>query len=233
MNQVKNLYKTVYSQIKEFLLNNDIYPGQKVPHVEIGSKLGISLTPLREAFFRLAAEGLLAHEKNRGFFLPEISLTEAKELYEVRELIEPSMAEKAAKSVTERQLGLLLRVVNDYKQKASEPYSRSRLEVDRKFHMKIMKLANNKRLAQIVNQVYDQLIIRRKLEHLSPERPYIAYQEHLEIYKALERKDPKKAGQLMRFHIKSAKKFVLGDIERRQKEFPATLRAVKELSSHK
>jgi DNA-binding GntR family transcriptional regulator len=233
MKQAKAFYKTVYIQLKEFLLNTDIYPGQKVPHVEIGSKLGISLTPLREAFFRLAAEGLLAHEENRGFFLPEISLVEAKELYEVRGLIEPYMAEKAAKSVTERQLMLLHKILDDYKQRASEPYSRSRLQVDREFHVTIMQLAHNKRLAQIVNQVYDQLIIRRKLEHLSPERPFIAYQEHVEIYRALEKKDPKRAGQLMRAHIESAKRFVLGDMERRQKEFPARLTAIKELSSHK
>jgi DNA-binding GntR family transcriptional regulator len=233
MKQAKAFYKTVYLQLKEFLLNTDIYPGQKVPHVEIGSKLGISLTPLREAFFRLAAEGLLAHEENRGFFLPEISLVEAKELYEVRRLIEPYMAEKAAKSVTERQLTLLHKILDDYKQRASEPYSRSRLQVDREFHVTIMQLAHNERLAQIINQVYDQLIIRRKLEHLSPERPFIAYQEHLEIYGALEKKDPKRAGQLMRAHIESAKRFVLGDMERRQKEFPARLTAIKELSSHK
>ncbi len=219
-----------YLQLREFLLHSDIYPGQKVPQVEIGAKLRISITPLREALFRLSAEGLLAHETNRGFFVPEISLAEAKELYEIRELIEPYMTEQTVKSITERQLTALLVILNDYKQKASEPYSRGRLQVDRRFHAEILKLANNRRLAQIVNQVFDQLIIRRKLEHLPPERPYMAYQEHLEIYRALEMKDSKRAAQLMRDHIENAKEVVLGNIERRQKELRSSLISIKEVS---
>jgi len=223
-----SLYEAAYSHIKEFLLHSNIHPGQKIPHLELGSKLGISLTPLREAFFRLSAEGLLSHQKHRGFFVPEIGLAEAEELYEVREVIEPYLVEKAAKRRTEHQLKTLQESLNAYKRMTPEPHSRTRLMVDKAFHMELFKLGDNRSLMQLLDRVFDQLIIRRKLEHLPPGRAFDAYQEHLEIYNAVDKKNAKAAGRLTRSHVRSAKKFVLGDLTQREKlHWSSELRSVR------
>ena len=67
MIKTKNISEQAYLHIRETLLNSDVYVGQKILHNELGHKLGISHTPLREAMFRLAAEGLLEHENYKGF----------------------------------------------------------------------------------------------------------------------------------------------------------------------
>lgn len=209
----------MYDRIKGYLLTSIIYPGQKIPVGEIVKKLGIGLTPMREVLFQLAVEGLLSYEKNRGFFVPGINLEEAQALYEVRELLEPYMAAKAARLITKVQLEMLGKLLNQYKPKPSEQYSRSRLQIDRAFHAEIMRIGDNKRLANIVNQVFDQLIMRRKLEDLPPQRPHVAYEEHGRIYKYLEKRDSKGASRVMRAHIRSARKAVLGDLERKYMQF--------------
>ncbi len=216
-NRVTNFSEAAYAHIKEFLLNSAYYPGQKIPHLELGKRLGISYTPLREAFFRLSAEGLLTHRNQRGFFVPEISLEEAKGLYEARELIEPYMVKKVAKTIADDRLKLLRHTLNDYMRLVHEGYTRQRLLVDKNFHIEIARLADNNKLVQILDQIYDQIIIKRQIEHLSSTRGQIAYKEHVAILKALENRDAKNANRLMRYHLEKASHFVIEDIKRRQK----------------
>ena len=100
----KSTIETTYSQIKNFLLNSDIYPGQKIPQVEICKKMGISFSPLREALIQLTTEGLLIHKNQRGFFVPQIGYEETREFYDSRILIEPYLIKEASKSMTEDKI---------------------------------------------------------------------------------------------------------------------------------
>ena len=224
----KNFSETAYLRVKEYLLHSDIYPGQKIPHLELGKRLRISLTPLRESFVRLSTEGLLSHQNQKGFFVPKISLEEAKELYEIRELIEPYMAEKAAQSMTEDQMNSLLDILNEYKKLIAGPYTRQRLLVDKRFHVEIAKWSGNKKLSQILDRIYDQIIIKRQIMHLPSHRGQAAYKEHLEVFKSLEKRDGKKAAALMKDHIRTGRDFVMGHIEQREEfEFMNMLRPIK------
>jgi DNA-binding GntR family transcriptional regulator len=221
--QSENFSEKAHLCIKEFLLSSDIYPGQKIPHLELGKRLGISLTPLREALIRLSAEGLLTHGNQRGFSVPEIDLEEAIELYEVRALIEPYTTEIATKVAAPKHIELLHRVLNDYKEVVSEPYTRKRLLVDKKFHLEIAKLTANKILLQIFEQIYDRIILKRQILNLPPGRGQAAYHEHFEILKAMEGKDAKRASRLIKDHILNGRDFVIKDIERRQTLYSSNL----------
>jgi DNA-binding GntR family transcriptional regulator len=217
--EMENPIETTYSRIKNFLLNSDIYPGQKFPHVEICKKMGISFSPLREAFIRLATEGLLIHKNQRGFFVPQISYEEAREFYDARILIEPYLVKEAAKFMTEEKLESIRNIHNSYKRMAAEPYSRNRLLVDKSFHLEILEMGGNQKLTQIVDGIFNSLIVRRTIAHLPPERPHRAYEEHFAILESLARGNGKKASQLMKYHIRMIKKFVLDNLNNRQNDF--------------
>ena len=215
----ENSIETTYSRIKNFLLNSDIYPGQKIPQVEICKKMGISFSPLREAFMILATEGLLIHKNQRGFFVPQIGYEEARELYDTRILIEPNLVKEAAKFMTEEKLESIRNIHNRYKRMAAEPYSRNRLLVDKRFHLVILEMGGNQKLTQIVDGIFNSLIVRRTIAHLPPERPYRACEEHFAIFESLAKGDGKRASQLMKEHISMIKKFVLDDLNNRQNDF--------------
>lgn len=204
-------------------MNSEVYPGQKIPHFELGKRLGISQTPLREALFRLSAEGFLTHHNQRGFFIPEISLQEAKELYEAIGLIEPYLVERATVSLPNSQLAGLRGILKEYKNLVQGPYTHKRLLADKRFHMEIVRYGNNESLTQILERIYDRAIIKRRVGPLSSTRGPMAYREHLEVLKALEARDAKKARRLMAIHIRNGSYFVISDIERRQNKELAAL----------
>lgn len=213
MIKTKNISEQAYLHIRETLLNSDVYVGQKILHNELGHKLGISHTPLREAMFRLVAEGLLEHKNYKGFSISAITLDEAREIYETREVIEPPMAKKAAGAMTAKKSAALLKILEHYKRLLSEPYNRRRLLVDKKLHMEIAMLSGNKILAQTLNLICDKLIFKSLFEKISPERGQEIVQEHSKILKALEKKDGKKAAELMRNHLLEQKHYVLKSIK--------------------
>ena len=214
--KTKNISDKAYLHIRESLLNSGVYVGQKVPHHELGQKLGISHTPLREALFRLAAEGLLVHQNNRGFSVPAITLEEAREIYEAREVIEPYLAERVAQLITATKIKSFSKILDTYQQLISDPYNRQRILTDKKFHMEIAGLAGNKTLAQMLNQMYDKLIFKSPVEQISTERVKEAIIEHSEILKKLEAKDGKGAAELMRNHIRKQSDYVLSNIIKRK-----------------
>ncbi len=212
MIKTKNISEQAYRHIRETLLNSDVYVGQKILHNELGHKLGISHTPLREAMFRLAAEGLLEHENYKGFSISAITLDEAREIYEIREVIEPPMAEKAAGAMTPEKSVAFKKILEHYKRLLYEPYNRRRLLIDKKLHMEIAKLSGNKILAQTLNLICDKLIFKSLFEKISPERGQKIVDEHSEILRALEKKDGEKAAELMKSHLLEQKRYMLRSI---------------------
>ena len=213
MIKTKNISEQAYLHIRETLLHSDVYVGQKILHNDLGHKLGISHTPLREAMFRLAAEGLLEHENYKGFSISAITLDEAREIYETREVIEPPMAAKAAGAMTPEKSVAFKKILEQYRRLLAEPYDRRRLLIDKKLHMQIAKLAGNKILVQTLNLICDKLIFKSLFEKISPERGQQIVDEHSQILRALDKKDGQKAAELMQKHLLEQKQYVLKNIK--------------------
>jgi DNA-binding GntR family transcriptional regulator len=212
----KNISEQAYLHIRESLLNSGVYVGQKIPHQELGQKLGISHTPLREALFRLSAEGLLTHENYKGFSVAAITLEEAQEIYEAREIIEPYLAQQAASQMTPAKAKAFRKIMTAYKQLMKEPYHRKRILTDKKFHLEIARMAGNNTLTQLLTQMYDKLIFKSPVEQLSTKRSKEAIKEHMEILKSLEQNNGKKAATTMRNHVRGQRDYVIQSIIAKQ-----------------
>jgi len=86
--------RIAHEGIQKLLFNNDIVPGQKISYRMIAEKLGMSLTPVVQAFKILEFQGFVKHEPNKGYYIEPLSLQEIKEIYELRETIEISLLPK-------------------------------------------------------------------------------------------------------------------------------------------
>lgn len=212
----RNISEQAYQHIRESLLKSGAYVGQKIPHQELGQKLGISHTPLREALFRLVAEGLLEHQNYKGFYVPAITIEEASELYETREVIEPFLIKKAAQLMNDALAKKFKNILKTYKELMNVHYSRKRILTDKKFHLEIAHAAGNKILTQVLNQLYDKLIFKSPVERISPSRVEAAVQEHYDILDLLIAKDGDTAGEKMQRHIRKQREYVINNILNKQ-----------------
>ena len=85
-----------YRKLLDEIVGGELPSGTVLGEVEQSERLGVSRTPLREAFNRLVADGMLDAEPGRGVVVSQLSLETVTELYEVREGLEEQAARLAA-----------------------------------------------------------------------------------------------------------------------------------------
>src|SRR5512137_3148686 len=93
-----------YHGIRRMLYSKELAPGQKIAYRDLAEKLELSPTPIIQALKWLELQGLVQHETNRGYSMAPFSLKEIEELYEIRELIEPSLVPAAIEKIDKEGL---------------------------------------------------------------------------------------------------------------------------------
>lgn len=166
------------------------------------ARLGVSATPIREALFDLAGEGLIEVVRNRGFRVPSPSERDLDDLYELRSLLEvPAVGRLAARpegrsSATLRELGQ--RMVAQARSRQVAEF----LSTDRSFHLGVLELLGNRELVRTVARLRD----RTRLAGISgmAESGVLVEtaREHLELLEALEQGDRSRAEGWMRRHLR-------------------------------
>lgn len=212
-----NLTQQVYSKIKDLILMYEIMPGQKLQPQDLSEKLNVSRTPVREALAKLLQEGYISLIPNRGYYVNEITIDEAAELYDVREAVESYAIEGCIAHLTDEGLERLVNKINAYGEDVKGRFSRRRLSKDRDVHLEIADMARNKTLKMILEQVFERIIFKRSIEGIySQERGQIAHSEHEEMLKYIRNKDMPKAVECIRRHIRNGKKNVITDLIERE-----------------
>jgi DNA-binding GntR family transcriptional regulator len=92
----------IADQIRELIVRGAIAPGVHLGQMDLAQRFSASRVPVREALKLLAAEGLLIHDPNRGFFVTLLSSEEARQLYRLRHLIEAELLETLTWPTTEQ-----------------------------------------------------------------------------------------------------------------------------------
>jgi DNA-binding GntR family transcriptional regulator len=188
--------------IKHLIFSGKYSPGDRLKEADLSRSLGISRSPIREAIRNLAGEGLVRLVPQRGAFVTDFEHGEIRELYELREALEVAAARLAAERADGASLERLKEILeatgDTLRESDSALYPR-----DLDFHLGICELAGNRRLAESIHEVNTQLQLVRLRSASEPGRAGRAYEEHLVIYRALEKGDTEAAAEAMGMHIRN------------------------------
>jgi DNA-binding GntR family transcriptional regulator len=203
--QRQPLARSVYQLVTEMLLTNGLPPGARLSIEDLARNLGVSQTPVREALAGVEADGLIIKEPGRSYRVaPMMTIDQVRELTELRLLLEPAVAAKAARhsntaAVTElRTLARSMRTG-----KATEgTTSRDDMEHDAAFHQRIAVLAGNGVIAETLQRLRGHVHTYRLHYNAGPATT--TRKEHLAIVKAIADRDPVAADAAMRAHLTNA-----------------------------
>jgi DNA-binding GntR family transcriptional regulator len=104
------LREQVYQQIRTGLMSGRFAPGQKLTIRRLAAEVGMSLTPVREALYRLAAEGAFDGRANRSVRVPILTGEQIRELRDIRIAVEGLAASRAASCITAAELRDIRRI---------------------------------------------------------------------------------------------------------------------------
>ncbi len=219
----KYLCDEVAYYIKKSIFNLELPRGTRLYVDTLATELNVSITPVREALKTLVAEGLVVYS-GKGYKVFNPSKKEIEDIFNIRRMLERLAASLAAKNMDEKTLEFLFDlyskdVQQDYLKRQSEF-----IRADKIFHAQILESADNNRLVQMLATVSEQSWYIRACcySHVFPSS-YVEQTsfEHLEILRAIENRDEKKAEEAMEKHIIHGEQRTWEAIESSKLDFPS------------
>lgn len=189
----------VASILRSSILSGGISKGQSITLDSIGEQVGMSRTPVREAFQILANEGLLELRQNRCAIVKGISIEAIKDHYEMRILLETEALRRACQHMNDETLKAI-QTVNKQGQRAKEAGDTEAYNLaNQAFHMTIWEAADSEKLKSFLSLLWNGL----SMNHLVTAQEYagISLADHNKIVELLEKKDYEGACETMRQHI--------------------------------
>ena len=192
-----------YDRIRELILSGDIPPGTRLGQVDLAERMGISRTPVREALRRLAGEGLVDFQDQRGFRVAELHLDNVVKRLEVRLILEPAAARMAAERRTEADLDAIAAAIA---REAGAPDAVTAHDASREFHVLVAAATQNRELVLTLEGLWLIEVGRRLLSRRATEATFQSadVHEHQALLDAIRAKDGDLASRLMEEHIRDA-----------------------------
>jgi DNA-binding GntR family transcriptional regulator len=203
-----SLAGSVYDAIFAQLMSLQIPPGARITVDSLVRELNVSHTPIREALGRLEGEGLVLRAHLVGYrAAPQVSRDQFDELYELRLMLEPEAAAKAAARMDEagllalEQLAGVMASTNDGDDERLRYSDFARQDAE--FHDKILAIAGNGLMRDVLRTQHTHFHIFRLMYHRTVTAE--ALDEHEALLEALRRGDPQQAREAMRAHIQNSR----------------------------
>lgn len=206
--EAKSLVDAVTERLEAAIIGGQLVPGQRLREQVLAAELGISRGPLREAIRRLEGRRLLERKPNIGVSVSELSPQRLEDLLTVREALEGMACRQAAERITDDEVAQLRTLLDTHAQQrevtSGEGYYQQSGDVD--FHFRIAKASKNELLvSMVIGDLYDLLRVYRYKSSTMVGRAANALEEHRAIVEALAARDPDRAEQAMRTHIRNAR----------------------------
>jgi len=208
-----------YRSIRRMILDGGLLPGHRTSHRHLAEQLGLGRSPVRDAILQLEAEGLVVQRGQKGVLLREPTPTEFSEIYELRLVMEPFFAERAALLATPVQLAALAEASGQLAAIATrrnleawlddDGNYRQLFQLDMQFHATILSAAGNSIATRIFNSAHVLAHVfawtgSRAPSETMAERLGTTAAEHAAIYGAIRDRDPAAARERMRQHVLDA-----------------------------
>jgi DNA-binding GntR family transcriptional regulator len=199
------LAEQVYAELKAQMNDFRLVPGDRFSEAEIGARLGVSRTPVREALFRLRNEGLLDVESKSGWFVRPIDFDKLEQLYDLRIILEnASVVRLCARTEPAPALDALKA---QWLVPVAERLSDGRRVglLDEQFHASLVRAAGNDEIARVHWDVTERIRVIRHLDFTRADRVDATYTEHGKILRAIIQRKIDQAQLLLRSHIEQSK----------------------------
>lgn len=197
-----SLVDWVYKVLRQSIVEGHLPPRFQLKDADLADKLGVSNSPLREAFVRLEQVKLIENIPRRGKFVRSITRKEARDLMLARETIDGLLARLAAGNTTEEGVASLERCLLQAEGMASKNEHIQFINLDVAFHEMVADLAGNIILREIMSVYSDRLALLMHTD-IGESRLATGWTEHKNIVGAIKRNKPDEAEHWARRHVRN------------------------------
>ena len=202
----------VYAQLREAIIRGRLRPGDRLVEIDVARQFRISRSSSREALKLLEFEGLVDAVPRHGYMISPITLRQVEDMFDLRLIVEPEAARRAAGRGSIPGVAALSRVVG-------EPYVPDHpgsydgfLAQNRVFHLAIARLSGNEQVTALINSLLEQLERVFYLGVDIRDRAEDFMRQRREFVAAIQSADPDKAASVARSQIENSRQMVVDAI---------------------
>lgn len=194
----------VFHKLREDILSGKYQEHEELKEVAIGEEMGVSRTPVREAFRQLELEGLIQIIPNKGAYVTGITEKDVKDIYMIRSLLEGLCAKWATEHITDEQMAEMEENIYLSKFHAEKGHLEQLADLDNRFHEIMYEACNSKMLEHQLKDFHEYVLRVRKKTLATVSRGSASNHEHEMIMEAIKAKDGELAEQLANRHMINA-----------------------------
>jgi len=210
---VADVYEDMYRRI----LTGELRPGTGLSEVQIANHYGLSRTPIRQVFQRLAEVGFLSIVPQVGTYVAPIQMAALRDAQFLRETVECRATREAAEAVFPGKKRILQGLLKDQRQALARRDSVAFFACDEAFHHTLMEMAGHPHIWDMIVSAKSQLDRLRYLSLESADWPAMMLAQHEEIVARILADDGDGAARVMEAHLRTA----FAAIERIATEHPS------------
>jgi GntR family transcriptional regulator, rspAB operon transcriptional repressor len=203
------LRDNIYDVIRADILACRLAPGEELREQDLAGRFEVSRAPVRDALLRLEQDRLITVHPRQGYSVNRISITDARDLFEFRMVVEPACASAAAENAKSE----ILHALDRFRRfDAGDDF----IQYNRAFHAAVAQACGNRRMAETACDLIDQgeRLVRVSLANVKGRDPAQLVAEHVAAIDAIQRRDGRSTARIVRDHVARAQRRILSGLAR-------------------
>lgn len=196
-----SLHEELTDRLRSMVIEGILVAGEKVPERALCEKLGVSRTPMREALKVLAADGLLNLEPNKGARVRALTVEDLEEVFPVMGALEALAGELACTNISHEQLKELKAAHAAMLMHYHDADMPNYFKQNEQIHRIIFDATGNATLLSMYRSLSVRVRSARYLANMTPARWEQSVNEHEEMIVALDNRDSKELGSILKRHL--------------------------------
>ncbi|EIV3800059.1 GntR family transcriptional regulator [Klebsiella aerogenes] len=209
LNPTQPVNQQIYRILRRDIVHCLIPPGTPLSEKEVSVRFDVSRQPVREAFIKLAENGLIQIRPQRGSYVNKISMTQVRNGCFVRQAIECAVVRRAGSMINDEQLYQLEQNLNQQRVAVERQQLNDFFQLDDEFHQKLSLIADCQLAWDTIENIKATIdrVRYMSLDHVTP--PDMLLRQHLDIFHALEKRDLDAVEKAMNIHLHEISESVL------------------------
>ena len=191
----------IVESLTRAIVEHRLQPGAKLVEQKLADQYGVSRTLVRQALYRLSQNRLIKIEPARGAFVGAPSTVEARQVFEVRRMLEAGMVRAFIATAKAADIKVLQTHIAQEKLAVQGGDVPGRTELLGDFHVRMAQLMHNDVLAQLLSDLISRSALITLMYQTSTAAAH-SHEEHAQIFKAIKARDAEKAIALMDAHLR-------------------------------
>lgn len=198
----KTAQEAVLSEIRQRLLDGRLRPSSAIRPDALGSELGVSAVPVREALRILEGEGQVSYRPHRGYLVAELDIGDLREIYRIRDLLEAEAVRGAVGELQPEDIERMRDAMLEMESVESDIVGLT--AANRRFHFTLLEAAQMPHLNRLIRGLWDSSDPYRSHYFMRPQNRKRVYEEHRRILDAVEAGDADRIIEELAVHRQNA-----------------------------